>query len=84
MRAIKMYLVFTKNFTSGYNNCMRYLQDIIDHPQKDKIERRVKIIDFFDRYGALATKEAFGFSPSVIYLCKKRLKESGGKLSYFP
>ena len=60
---------------------MRYLQDIIDHPQKDKIERRVKIIDFFDSYGALATKEAFGFSRSSIYLWKKKLRDSQGKLS---
>ena len=76
-----MYLVFTKNFTSGYNRCMRYLQDIIGHPKELEIKKRVKIIDFFDKYGVDATKEAFRVSRSTIYLWKKRLKESEGKLS---
>jgi transposase len=76
-----MYLIFTKNFTKGYNMCMRYLQDIIGHPKELEIKKRVKVIDFFDKYGLSATKEAFGVGRATIYLWKRKLKESGGKLS---
>jgi len=76
-----MNLIFTKNFTKGYNRCMRYLQDIIGHPKEVEIKKRVKVIDFFDKYGLAATKEAFGVSRATIYIWKKRLKESDGKLS---
>ena len=76
-----MRLIFSRNFTSGYNRCMNYIQDITDHPQKDEIERRVKVIYFFDKYGVDAMREAYGISRSTVYLWKKRLKDSGGKLS---
>ena len=76
-----MYLIFTKNFTKVYNRCMRYLNDIIGHRKELEIKRRVKIINFFDKYGFAATKEAFEVSRARIYLWKKRLKESDGKLS---
>ena len=74
-------LIYTRNFTSGYNRCMRLLEDIAGHPQQGLIEKRVKIIRFFDKYGAEAAREAFGYSRSTVYSWKKKLKESGGKLS---
>jgi len=60
---------------------MRYLQDIIGHPKELEIKKRVKVIDFFDKYGLAATKEAFGVGRATIYIWKKKLKESDGKLS---
>ena len=77
-----MRQIFLRNFTSGYNRCMNYIQDITDHPQKDEIERRVKVIYFFDKYGVDAMREAYGISRSTVYLWKKRLKDSGGELFY--
>ena len=48
---------------------------------KDEISReRLKIIQFYDRFGEQATKEAFGADRKVIHVWKKRLKESGSKL----
>ena len=76
-----MRIVFTRNFTTGYNKCMRYLQDIIGHPRELEIKRRVKIIDFFDKYGLSVAKEAFEVSRATIYNWKKKLKESEGRLS---
>ena len=76
-----MRIVFTSDFTTGYNKCMRYLQDIIGHPQELEIKRRVKIIDFFGKYGISATREAFKVSRATIYNWKKKLKESEGRLS---
>jgi transposase InsO family protein len=60
---------------------MRYFSDILDHPQKDAIEKRLEIIKFFDDYGAEAVERAFGKSRSTIFLWKQKLKKSGGKLS---
>jgi len=76
-----MNLVFTRNFTRGYNRCMRYLNDIIGHRKEFEIKQRLKTINFFDKYGLAATKEAFEVSRATIYLWKKRLKESDGRLS---
>lgn len=60
---------------------MRYFNDVLDHPKKESIEKRLEIVKFFDDYGAIATKRAFGKSRSTIFLWKQKLKKSGGKLS---
>lgn len=60
---------------------MQYFNDVFEHPQKDAIEKRLEIIKFFDDYGAEATKRAFGKSRSTVFIWKRKLKNSGGKLS---
>jgi transposase InsO family protein len=60
---------------------MKLIEDIADHPQRLDIEKRIKVIEFFDRWGAEATKEAYNKSRATIYLWKHKLKQSGGKLS---
>jgi len=57
------------------------IQDITQHPYKHIIEQRVKILKFYDDYGAEATKRAFGVSRSTIFLWKHKLKASQGRLS---
>ena len=39
-------------------------------------KERIKIIEFYERYGEKATKEAFGADRKVISRWKKRLKEN--------
>jgi putative transposase len=60
---------------------MHHIKDIICHPKQVEIETRLKIIDFFNEYGAKATREAFSKSRSTIYLWKQKLSSSNGKLS---
>ena len=48
-----------------------------DHPE---IEERLKIINFFGKYGLSATKDAFSVSRASIYRWKKKLKETNGRL----
>jgi hypothetical protein len=60
---------------------MQYFNDVFEHPKREAIEQRLEIIKFFDDYGALATKRAFGKSRSTIYLWKQKLKKTSGKLS---
>jgi len=45
------------------------------------IEERVRIIKFFDEFGAQATYQAFNKGRSTVYLWKQKLKQSKGKLS---
>ena len=42
--------------------------------------QRLRIIDFYDRYGEAATKEAFGVDRKLIYVWKRRLREFQGRL----
>ena len=66
---------------NGYIRFMQYINNILDHPKKEAIEQRIEIIKFFDDYGALATRRAFGKSRSTIYLWKQKLNKAEGKLS---
>ena len=68
-------------YHSGYSRFMQRVNDILNHPERESIEQRIKIIEFCDEYGFAATKEAFNKSRSTIYLWKQKLKSSGGRLS---
>jgi hypothetical protein len=39
---------------------MQKINDILSHPRSREIEQRIKIIEFFDEYGAEAARKAFG------------------------
>ena len=60
---------------------MQYINNILNHPERERIEQRLKIIEFCDEFGIEATRKAFGKSRSTIYLWKQKLKKAGGKLS---
>ncbi len=60
---------------------MQRINDSLTHPKSREIEHRIRIIDFFNEYGAEATRKAFGKSRSTVYLWKQKLKNSGGRLS---
>ena len=68
-------------FKSGYSRFMQLINNTLDHPQRESIEQRIKIIEFCNEFGFEATKRAFGKSRSTIYLWKQKLKQAGGKLS---
>ena len=68
-------------FRNGYSRFMKYIHDVFDHPKRVSIERRLEIIQFFEEFGAEATRRAFSKSRSTIYLWKQKLKKAGGKLS---
>ncbi len=65
----------------GYSRVMQYVYDVTDHPQWEWIEKRIEIIEFFERYGEEATRKAFRKSRSTVYLWKQKLRKAGGKLS---
>ncbi len=74
------HTVFMFGFVKGYARSAMNYSNITHHPLRHVIERRVKIITFYDRYGANATKEAFDVSRSTVFLWKKTLREHHGRL----
>lgn len=48
--------------------------------EKEIIEKRLKIISFFDKYSDKATRDAFGVARATVYLWKKKLKDAGGNI----
>lgn len=73
--------VFMFGFVTGYARKAMLIQNITHHKDRAIIEHRIKVLNFFDRYGPEATKEAFSVSRSTIYLCKQRIKLNQGRLS---
>jgi len=67
--------------TWRYSRFMEYVHDVLDHPKRESIEKRLVIIKFYDDYGEAATRRAFGASRSTVYLWKQKLKRAGGKTS---
>lgn len=74
----QIYLTGTfKGFKRAWN--IRTI-DELPKDKQEEVRKRLKIISFFDQYGEAPTKQAFNLSRSTIYLWKKKLKDSGGKL----
>ncbi|HDQ88698.1 MAG TPA: transposase [candidate division WWE3 bacterium] len=61
---------------SGYDDYMNFKSYIKTISRNQIIREKLNIIDFFDKYGAKATREAFRVSRSTVYLWKKRYKDS--------
>lgn len=55
---------------------MNYIYDIVNHPKREIVEKRLEIIKFFDEFGFRATKRAFGKGRSTIFLWKQKLRKS--------
>jgi putative transposase len=60
-----------------YGHFMRRIDDAVSSFRKEEIETRLKIVRFFDDYGARATRRAYGKSRSTIYLWNQKLKPGG-------
>ena len=60
---------------------MQFINNVLDHPKRESIEKRLKIIEFCDEFGFKATRQAFDKSRSTIYLWKQKLKKADDKLS---
>ena len=58
----------------GYYHLMQYVEDITGHPQQACIEKRLEIIQFFEKYGKEATEIAYKKKRSTIFLWKQNLK----------
>ena len=60
----------------GYGRYMKYKEYLKVITQNEIVSERLRIINYFDGYGARATKEAFSFSRSTIYCWKRTYRLS--------
>jgi len=70
-----------KYFRNGYRRFMKRSVNRKDSSQQQIIEERLKIIRFFDEYGADATRKAFNKSRSTVFLWKQKLKRANGSIA---
>jgi transposase-like protein len=75
-----MKQIYVNGFFKGFNKLNTYSL-LKDHPKRQVIEKRLKIIAFFERFGSEATKEAFNVSRSTVYLWKRKLSVANGRLT---
>lgn len=61
----------------GYDDYMTYKSYIKTISRNQIVQERLEIMNFFDKYGARATKEAYLVSRATIYAWKKVYKDSG-------
>lgn len=73
--------VFMYGFVKGYARSAMNIENITQHKDRKIIEHRIKVLNFFDCYGATATKEAFAVSRSTVYLWKQTLRANNGRIS---
>lgn len=66
-------------YLPGYTRLMKQVE-LMNHPLKEEIAKRVKVMVFYDNYGQAATKEAFGVCRSTVFVWKRKLRQSGGRL----
>lgn len=66
----------TKGFAKAANNALKW------RSMRDKVEveRRVKILTFWQKHGTNTTKEAFGVSRPTLYRWQKELNDHGGNI----
>jgi len=67
-----MQQIYTHSyFNKGELYNLSKLNSLINHPSYEEISNRLKIINFYDRYGLSATKQSYGVGRSTIYLPEK-------------
>ena len=64
-----------KGFVKFYTDALRYRYMI-----KEEAKKRTAILAFWQKHGLQATMDAYGVSRATLFLWKKKLRESGGKL----
>ena len=60
--------VFMYGFVTGYARKAMNSTYITHHKDRAVIEHRIKVLNFYDRHGDIATKEAFAVSRSTVFL----------------
>jgi len=61
---------------AGYHRYMRFKQYLKIISGNQIISEKISLINFFNKWGAKATREAYGVGRSTVYAWKKRYKDS--------
>ena len=63
------------------NRCMKRLDRLLKFQKNEAAQFRMQVLNYQKKYGTKLTMEAYGMPKSTIYRWKKRLEESGGRLT---
>ena len=74
---IRNNLANTRGFAFAYTRAVRF-RDMIN----EKTLHRAKVLEFFEKHGETATKDAFGVSRATVYRWQKVLRDGRGKLEH--
>lgn len=67
---------FLGRWLRGYGRYMKYKEYLKTITGDEIVQERLRIINYFDEFGPKATRQAFGFGRSTIYLWKKTYADS--------
>lgn len=60
--------------TVGYASFMKHTYSLNKYSKDEVAQFRMKVIQFYDQYGAKATKAVFNIARSTVFVWKKILK----------
>ncbi len=75
----KAYPVFSR--IRGLEEVKKVISSLRRFSKDDIAKERLRIIEFYDKFGEKTTKEAFGIKRNTIWVWKKRLKMSRNSIS---
>lgn len=75
----KAYKIFSR--IKGYEEVKTMLKSLKRFAKDEVAQERLRIIEFYDRYGEQTTKEAFGVDRKTVWVWKKRLRDSRNSIS---
>lgn len=75
----KAYPIFSR--IKGLEEVKKVLKSLKRFSKDDVAKERLRIIEFYDKFGEKTTKEAFNVDRKLIYIWKKRLRESKNSLA---
>lgn len=75
----KAYPIFSR--IKGYEEVKRVLRSLRRFSKDEVAPERLRIIEFYDRFGEKAARQAFGIGRDTIWIWKKRLKEGRSSLA---
>src|SRR5574342_562226 len=74
----RAYFIFSR--IRGYRRYREMLSSLRRFNRSEVAQQRLRIMEFYDRYGEKATREAFGADRKVISRWRQRLYRSEGAL----
>ena len=75
----KAYPIFSR--IRGLEEVKKVLTSLKKFSKDDCAKERLRIIEFYDKFGEKTTKEAFGVDRKLIWVWKKKLKKSKNSIS---
>ena len=68
-------------YIPGYTSGMKKVVSLTAFADSDTAQYRLRVVEYYKRFGMLATQAAFPVSRSTVFGWQKILKDSGGRLS---